>query len=207
MKQISLNEDQIQTLKTQCHNIEDLIQQLESDQSIQGHVICQFVINGIKLSDSDELRMKSFQITDLSSITLLLDKPENLLKEIIQNWKNEIPKIIAHADGLASLIREKGIDNQISSFIQLVESCQLLVQSLMSLSHVIDTQKVFETGQWFLSEKMLAEAVGETLEGFSQKDSKNLADIIEYDLANSLVYWLEIFEKLDQYNESEISLI
>jgi hypothetical protein len=206
MKQISLNSNQISCLKNSCENIEELIKQIEVDQLREGNVVCQFVINGIKLSDADEIRMKSLNISDLESVTLLIAKPENLLREIIQNWKNEIPKIIAHADGLSSLIRERGMESQISSFIQLIESCQLLVQSLISLSNVIDTQKIFETGQWFLSERLLADAIGETLNVFDQKDSTTLADVIEYDLANSLVNWLEIFEILEKHNEFELSV-
>lgn len=206
MKQLSLTADQINELKNTCSNIETLIQTIEADQQADGNVVCQFVINGIRLSDSDETRMKAFNISDLNSVTLLLDKPDNLLKEIIHNWQNEIPKIVAHADGLSNLIRDRGVESQITSFIQLVESCQLLVQSLISLSNVIDTQRIFDTGQWYISEKILAEAVGETLKVFDQRDSKTLADVIEYDLANALVNWLEIFEILDQYNESESSL-
>jgi len=206
MKQVSLETQQINLLKLKCKNIEELIHQVELDQQSDGNVICQFVINGIKLSDEDESRMKLLNISDLKTVTLLLDRPENILREIIQNWRNEIPKIISHADGLSSVIRERGIESQITSFIQLIESSQLLVQSLISLSNVIDTQKIFETGQWHLSEKLLAEAVGDTLKVFEKRDSKILADVIEYDLANSLVNWLEIFEMLEHHNASEHSI-
>jgi hypothetical protein len=206
MKPISLTSAQVLSLKNSCKNIEELIKQVEIDQQKEGYVVCQFIINGIKLSDTDEIRMKSLNISDLESVTLLVAKPETLLREIIQNWKNEIPKIIAHADGLSSLIRERGIESQIHSFIQLIESCQLLVQSLISLSNVMDTQKIFETGQWYINEKLLAEAIGETLKVFDQRDSKILADVIEYDLANSLFSWLEIFEILEQHNEFALSV-
>jgi hypothetical protein len=69
---------------------------------------------------------------------------------------------------------------------------------------VIDTQKIFETGQWYLSENLLAKAVGETLKIFDQKDSKTLADVIEYDLANALMNWLEIFDILVKHHEPKI---
>lgn len=204
MKELVLTRSQVEELKASCRTIEELIKQIEMNQQKDGNVICQFVINGIRLSDQDEVRMRCLNIRDLETVSLFLDKPENLLHEIIQNWRQEIPKIIAHADGLSSLIRERGVETQISSFIQLIESCQLLVQSLISISNVIDTQKIFETGQWYLSENLLAEAVGETLKIFDQKDSKTLADVIEYDLANALMNWLEIFDILVKHHEPKI---
>lgn len=202
MKQLDLTSEQIHSLRSTCKTIEELLLQVEQDQQAAGNVVCQFVINGIKLSESDENRMKNLSTNDLESLSVFFEKPENLLIEIIQNWRNEIPKIVDHADQLSAQIREQGVENHLTSFIQLVESCQLLVQSLMSLSNVIDTHKLFDTGQWFLCEKMLAEAVGETLRTFDQRETRILSDVIEYDLANALVSWIEIFNLLEQVIQS-----
>jgi len=205
MKELTLTRSQVEELKSKCRTIEELIKNLEINQQSEGNVVCQFVINGIKLTDRDEVRMRNLNIKDLESVTLLLEKPDNLILEIVKNWQEEIPKIITYADGLSSLVRERGVESQIASFIQLIESCQLLVQSLISISNVIDTQKIFETGQWYISENLLAEAVGETLKVFDQRDSKILADVIEYDLANALMNWLEIFNILVKHHESEVA--
>lgn len=198
MKTHNFNSEEIENFKYGCNNLEDFLARIDKKQQENGYVVCQFVINGIKISEADEQRMKSFSLKDIHSLTLFFEEPNQLLIEIVQNWKDEIPKIIENADQLAGTIRTSGVENQIGSFIQLVESCQLLVQSLLSLSHVIDTHGLFDTGQWIIGEQMLAEAVGQTLKSFDARDTKALADIIEYDLANTLMTWIEIFNLLDK---------
>lgn len=204
MKQISLSEIELSNLRQSCHTIQDLLQEVERHQQLNGQVVCQFIINGMRMSEDDEVRMKSLSVKDLKSLTVHFDNPDNLLVEIIHNWKLELPKMIEHADQLSQRIQKHGIENHISSFIQLVESCQLFVQSLMSLANVINTHHHFPNGQWILAEQQLSTAVGEALATFDKKETRTLADVIEYDLANALVSWIEIFELLASSYHKEV---
>jgi hypothetical protein len=204
MKQISLSEFELDTLRQSCQTIDDLLVEVERHQQLDGQVVCQFIINGMRMSEDDELRMKSLSVKDLESLTVHFDNPDNLLVEIIHNWKLELPKMIEHADQLSQQISNHGIENHIASFIQLVESCQLFVQSLMSLSNVINTHHHFPSGQWMLAEQQLSTAVGEALSTFDKKETRTLADVIEYDLANALVSWIEIFELLATTYKKEV---
>ncbi len=196
MKQHDYSASEISQLKSKCQTVGDLVKAVEDEYQNKGYVICQFVINDMKLSESDEHRLQDINTVELEKIKIFYENPDHLLHEIINNWREEIPQIIIKTDQLATKINSDGFENNLVDFIQVIESCQMLVQSLISLHVVLTPMNLIEVPSWNINEQQLASAVGQALSAAESKNSDLLSEIIEYDLANSLQSWAELFDKI-----------
>lgn len=160
----------------------------------KGEVICQFRINGMNLSEADEGRLAQATLGEVVTIEVDSERPADLLQAVLQNWVTELPTLITNADQLSQEIRFEGIEGKLSSFVNLVDSCQFLVDSLVTLEGVVQTQSWTQSEQWIENEKLTARAIGEALAAFEKKDFNLLSEVVEYDLGHSLQVWLDLLK-------------
>lgn len=186
------NADLILTEFPSLTNLSELFGALEQKTLSVGHVICQFRVNGMNFSESDEKKAQEMAIRDIEFLEILVDTPMNLLASVIQNWIEDLPRLVERADQLAAGIREKGLEANYTPFVRLIDDCQFLTDSLLSIRTFPIAAEAVGRPEWEDAEKATAKAVGESLQAFEKKDSNWLADVIEYDLANCLQNWHEL---------------
>ncbi len=163
----------------------------------QGQVICQFRINGMQLSEAEEAKAKFVTIQEIELVEILVDTPTNLLEAVIINWIDELPAMIEKTDNVAETFRQDGFQIQYTPFVRLVDSCQFLIDSLLSIQSLRGQDKTVGSADWRKLEAATVKAIGESLAAFEKKDANWLADVLEYDLANSLQSWYELLKKID----------
>ena len=186
----------------QAEDLGQLIKALENEFSQRGEVICHFTLNGMSLSEADEKRLAGIGLHDIEFLEVQSESPKALMFGILENWGLELPKLIENAENLARSIKFEGIEGKLRSFVDLLDSCQFLMDSLRSLESVVtDTPHGLET--WLAAEKVTATAIGETLKAFEKKDFVLLADVLEYDLPHSLQVWLDQILTLNQKLRAE----
>lgn len=175
-------------------SLNELIGALEKEAESKGEVICQVLINDMALTEGDEQRLAAIPLSDIHKLEIRSERPAQLLFDILLNWEQELPKMIAKSDELATRLRNEGREAVYTPFVQLVDSCQFLIESLMSLDAVVETGRYLSPEVWTASEKVMAESVGQTLDAFEQNNDAILADVIEYDLANALQSWFDLLK-------------
>ncbi len=186
------NTDDIQGFFPGLSNLSELFAAIEQKTLADGHVVCQFRVNGMNFSENDEKRAQEMVIGDIEHVEILVDTPMNLLASVILNWIEDLPRMIQRADLLASGIRDEGLQAQYTPFVRLIDDCQFLTDSLLSIRTFPVAAQTVGQPEWEEAEKETAKAVGESLKAFEKKDSNWLADVIEYDIANSLQKWHEL---------------
>lgn len=179
-----------------CRSMADLFRAVEKETEKSGRVVCQFRINGVNFTEADEKRIESYGMEDVRIVEVLVDTPENLLNSVILNWIEELPRMVTQADKIASSLREEGFDVHYTPMVRLIDSCQFLNESLVSIRTFTVVQEQMRPEDWTQCEKMMTKAVSETVEAFEKRDSNWMADVIEYDLANSLQRWSDILRDL-----------
>jgi len=197
MKTTNLGKSEIQQTYFDCENLRDLMLAIESRMQESGEVVCQYVLNGMVLQEADEARMSGIGIEEIKNLEVRTEKPTALLFEILKNWELEIPRIIEQTDGLAKSMRADGPEGHYTAFVNLIDSCQFLIESLVSMDSVIETQFFLSRQDWSISEKQMSQAIHQALQSFEKRDFSMLGDILEYDLANSLQSWLDILVALN----------
>ena len=181
-----------------------LMSALEKEFTLRGHVICQFKLNGMNLTEADERRLAAIGVMEVESLEIDSESPQALMFGILDNWILELPKLIENAEALAKAIKFEGIEGKLKSFVELLDTCQFLMESLMSLERVV-SDKQFGLDSWLSAEKVTSEAIGQALAAFEKKDFVMLAEVLEYDLPHSLQVWSEQMIQLSQNMRLESS--
>lgn len=196
MKSTFLTRAQISKKHFDCANLSDLMKAVEDDMQTRGEVVCQYVLNGMHLEESDERRLSSTPVSDIDILEIRSEKPTALLFDILQNWEIEIPRVIGKTDELATQLRIKGPEGRYTGFVNLIDSCQFLIESLVSMDSVVDVGQFLSREEWTRCEYQMGEAIGQALLAFEKKDYPLLGDVLEYDLANSLQSWFDLLKSL-----------
>lgn len=172
-------------------SVGEIFKKLENEIYQQGQVVCQFQINGLSLDEDAEKRLAQADVQEVEELVLSCQTPANLLLGVVDNWVETIPGLLKASDQLATDIRFKGIEGHLNKLVELIDSCQMLVDSIISIDNVMSEHPRVQAEAWARSENLMAGAIGEVLHAFQRKDYVLLADILEYDLGHSLQSWLE----------------
>jgi len=181
----------------QAADLGQLMKALEQEFSKKGQVICQFKLNGMSLTEADEHRLANIGLGEVEIIEIDSESPDALMFGLLDNWTLELPKLIENAEALAKSIKFEGIEGKLKAFVELLDTCQFLMDSLMSLERVVSDfqsrqiQSPIGLEPWLMAEKVTADAIGEALKAFEKKDFVLLAEVLEYDLPHSLQVWLD----------------
>lgn len=172
--------------------------QIENELKNSKEVVCQFKVNGLALDEEGEKRLAAANLEEVQTLEVLSQKPTAILGDILKSWSEQIPAMIKQNDTLAAEIRFKGMDGQLKNLVELIDQCQLLVDSIMSIDTVFSDFPIVQSESWRTAQKHMAEGIGEALGAFQKKDYTWLADILEYDMGHSLQSWMELLESLKQ---------
>lgn len=175
---------------------------IENDLKKVGEVVCQFKVNGLTLDEASELRLAEALLGEVETLDVTSQRPSEILDGVLSNWCLQIPKMIEKNDQLSSDIRFKGIDGQLKALVALIDDCQLLVDSLISIDQVFPQLEIVRSGSWKTAQRQMAQAIGEALAAFQKKDFTQLADILEYDMGHSMQVWFDILTRLQASTEN-----
>ncbi|PWU14773.1 MAG: hypothetical protein C5B49_12665 [Bdellovibrio sp.] len=196
MKTYRYSGEELKNLYPERAHLGEVFKAVEDDSRTKGEFICQFRVNGMSLPEAEEKKADQMSLADVDFVEILADTPENLLTAVISNWVEDLPKLISRVDDLALALREKGLQTQYTPFVKAIDQCQFLIDSLISIRSFPIAADVVQSPKWDECERTTVQAVEESMQSFEKKDSNWLADVIEYDLANSLQNWLELMREL-----------
>lgn len=187
---------EVATQFSEAQTFGDLFRQIELELGKKNQVVCQFKINGLTLTEETEKRLREGNVHEIDLIEVLGQAPGDIMSGILENWCTEIPKMIDINDRLSQDLRFQGVEGRLKPFVSLIDSCQLLVDSLMSIDNLLTTAKTVQLEAWKKAEELTASSIGEALQAFQKKDFTLLADVLEYDLGHSLQSWQELLGQL-----------
>lgn len=174
----------------------ELFRQVEIELGKKNQVVCQFKINGLALTEETERRLKDGSVADIDLLEVKAETSTALMNGILENWCVEIPKMIDINDRLAQDFRFQGVEGRMKAFVSLIDSCQLLVDSVMTIDNLLVSTQTVQAETWKNTERNMATSIGEALQAFQKKDYTLLADVLEYDLGHSLQSWQELLGQL-----------
>jgi hypothetical protein len=178
--------------------LEVAFRHIEAELKAVNEVVCQFKVNGMALDEQAEKTLAASPLAEIDLIEVTSERPNILLNEVLKNWIEQIPNMIQRNDTLSSDFRFKGLEGQMKSLVDLIDDCQLLIESLLSIQSVFSDMADVQSEQWLGAQSKMSAAVGEVLSAFQNKNGTLLADILEYDMGHSLQLWLDTLIKLRQ---------
>lgn len=196
MNSLSLSHNQILSEYKSCHSLGELFKKLETELFEKGQVICQFRVNGMNLTEDDEKRLADSPLGEVEILEIGFQSPEILIGGALESWCRDLPFLVQHADEMSSLFRFNKMAGNLKEFVQLIDECQMLVDSLIAISSLMSRHPLVSGECWKKNEALTAQAIGEALQSFEKKDFTRLADTLEYDIGHSLQTWLEILTEV-----------
>jgi hypothetical protein len=202
MNKIELLRSDIEANYGNAHNLGDLISLVEKEMQSSGRVVCRYHINGLSLDEKTEVEFADMNVTEINTFLIESETPSGLLMGVLDNWINELPVVIKRADELSNEIKFKGIEGNLKSFVDLIDTVQFLIDSLLSLQKIINYPE-FKSEAWVKNEILTAKTTGDALQAFETKDFVLLSEILEYDLGHVLQNWQELLQSMQNTMKEE----
>lgn len=199
-----ITQKEIRDSYSAAENLKDLILLLEQQAQSKDCVICRMWLNDMSLSESDEKRFAETNVSEIKSFKYELQRPIDLLNAVVENWTNQLPLMLEINDSLSFILRERGVEGHLSDFVNLIDSCQFLVESLISIRTLSTQNKTVASQKWTENEQFMSKAIQEALQAFEKKDFVLLADVLEYDLGQALQVWAELLRDTGTIDNADL---
>lgn len=171
---------------------------IENDLRATNQVVCRYVVNGLEISEADEVRFQSVSLEQIETLEYLTDHRENLITSVLSGWIKVLPEMMQQTEDLSQKIRAQGIKGHLRSVSDLVENFQFLIDSVMSVRNLAGDQFLVNCPvDWSKSELQSKKTILETFETLKRKEFVLLADVLEYDLNNLLQMWMENLQRIE----------
>lgn len=183
-----------------CGNLREVIGQIEGRARGRGRVVCGISVNGMRLSEQDELRLANTELKDIEFIEVETEDPAHLVRSTLDSQLALINEIERVGLACAEAFRRPDLSQAEALLLSLLDGCRWLTDSLMALRGAESWWASSETdlSQWNEAENDFRRVTKEVLGAVETKDLILLADLLEYDLANSLGRWRDQIKILQE---------
>lgn len=172
---------------------------IEQDLRATNQVVCQFIVNGLEISESQEARFAQVKLDEVETLEYLTENGRDITGVVLDGWIKALPELIAKTELLAKRMRAQGFSGLLKPIHDLVQNCEFLIDSTINLKIAMGDQFFKSSpGSWQKIEEQSKKAVTEALQAIENKDFVLLADVLEYDLNNVLQTWLEHLQGLEK---------
>lgn len=183
-----------------------VFQDIENDLKAVNQVVCRYIVNGMELDESEESKFSAVSLQDIQTLEYLAENSANLVETVLKGWIDALPELIERTENLAQKMRVQGLSGQLKHIHDLVENCEILIDSIIPLKGMVGDQFLVSSPvDWSTAELLSKKTMQEALRALQDKDFVLLADVIEYDLNNVLQIWLDSLKVLEKTIHGESS--
>ena len=177
-----------------CSSLKDLVEQIETQVRSKGRVVCSVAVNGLRLNEADELRLGATLKQDIDFIEVETERPDHLLQSTVVSQIELMQEIDRVAQAAAEAFRQLNLSRAHEFLISLLDGCRWFTDSLVALRDVVSSLgKVdIDAEEWRKAETDLHSVLSQVLAAVESSDRILLADLLEYELANSLEKWRKL---------------
>lgn len=177
--------------------LEKVFGDIERDLRSENRVVCQYIVNGFELAQEDEGHFSQYHLSDVETLEYLSENSRDLLDGVIRGWIEALPEMIQFAEAISRRMRAEGIKPVAQVTRELVQNCEVLIQSIYTIRSALGSQIQQDPIVWSKSEDESKRAILEAILALEKQDFVQLADVIEYDLSHSLQTWKEHLLELE----------
>lgn len=179
--------------------LKEVFGDIEKDVQAEKQVVCRFIVNNYEFDEKAEKKFELMDLTEVETLEFWTDEIANLLPNIIQAWKLALPELMSHCDEIASEIRFNGFKGHYLAINRLIENCEFLVLSLISLKQTLGEEVIAQFMDWQETQDQMQHLVTEAYGAIEKKDFVLLADVLEFDLGHNLGQWLNFLNFAEKY--------
>jgi hypothetical protein len=209
MKVTTWHHNDLRSEFPESKNLKELMSAINKKLWIEECVICEVKLNNIELNEEVEIEKASLPVSQILCIEVMAQTLPELITDSVATHIKFIPRIKAAAIECSEEFRSQNLPLGKASLVDVLESCQWMTEALSHLKESIKQWDGFmEFGpDWGEKETQYSTVVNELVHAYQSSDVQLLADVLEYELANSLDGWVEVFEKIQRRIEDPESTL
>ncbi len=169
---------------------------IESDLKKSNQVVCQYIVNGKELVESEEQGYFEMNLSQVITLEYLSENINELLVDVLQSWIEAFPEMIQNTELISKQIRFSGVQSAFKKIEVLIENYEYLISSVISIKNLMGDSAAAGLARLSEAELKTKTMLEEALTAVEKKDFVCLADIIEYELITSLQNWEKLLVNL-----------
>lgn len=177
--------------------ISEIFTWLETDFMMQSKLVCQFIINGRELTESDEIDWAAKPLDIVQDIQVKVQDERDLVGDVVGAWLDALPEIVGFIESIAKQTTEGTKTFNVKEILKLVHQQETFVSSLMSLKAPLKRYGL-EIQDWDSAEKTLHDYVMQCVKHLENKNFVQLIETLEYDGTNALEQWRLILSTMKE---------
>lgn len=176
-----------------CATLKEIITRIETDFSTRGEVICEIRVNGVLLSEDDEVQYAASSAAEIRDLAVRSNKPADLIIDAMASASAFLPDLEKSCLKTSEMFRGADLGAAQTSFHECLEGCQWLVDTLMHVRGAASgiEKPMSQPERWYEAEKVIGRVIRELSEAYSRHDFVLVADLLEYELTGALLVWKE----------------
>lgn len=189
MQRFKIDGHELAKFYSQTTKLSQVFSDIEMDLKSQNRVVCQYIINGNKVDEDDEVAFSDWELSQVHTLEYLSAGVSHLVEDVIRTWIRALPEFIQQIDKLAGSLRFEASKKSRSTVLEMIENCEYLVDSLIPIKSLMGDSIAAGLSSMVSAEEQTRKALVEAISALEKKDFVLLADIIEYELATALQSW------------------
>lgn len=155
-------------------------------------------MNGQRLDDSDESRLAGTLKADIDFIEIETESPSQLLISTLNGQLDLIEEIDRVAQLASQNYRKNDMQQAHEQLLSVFDACRWLTDALVAVRGAPAWLPDFKINEdlWISSQASFFKVTNEMMSALEKSDFILLADLLEYELANSLAEWRELLREL-----------
>jgi hypothetical protein len=196
MKSLTWSSAEIGNLYSTCQSLSEVISSIESDCAKRGEVVCEININGMVLTEEQELKFAKSDVEEIKQLTIKVSGLGDLLDDSLVAIWQYIPEMARISLSASDKFRKDELEQGCASLSSIIQGSSWLVDMFTQLrSNRIIALKGLSEEQWSRNEVTLLDVTKQMSQALERKDYVLLADVLEYDWITVLQDWLTLLRQ------------
>lgn len=183
MEVITLSKQALHEDFSACKDLASFIGEIESQLHRVSKVLCKIKVNGLLLTEEDEIRLATTRLSEIDFVELECRDESHLLEDAARDLEAWVVEFKAVLVAQSDKIRKEGAISAYD-FSQVVKNMSWLVQAIQAIkAHCAETES------WVAVEGQMSRAVLELESAYKSQDQILIADVMEYEIFSALDQW------------------
>jgi len=137
MDRFKINGNKLVDFYNQETTLQQVFKDIESDLKQANKVVCQYIVNGIELGESDEVDFSKMKLDEVQTLEYLSEDIHELLVDVIEGWIEAFPEMIQNTEKVSKQIRFSGVKSAFKNIEVLIENYEFLISSIISIKTLL----------------------------------------------------------------------
>jgi hypothetical protein len=191
------DKSEIQDQFSHCPTLKEIIGAVEKAAESLGRVVCSISINGSRLTEREEGVLAHTLREDIDVIEVAIEAPSQLVADTLVSLRVGMLQIRDRGIEISEEFRKGVFSSAQRGFCTVMEQTQYTMDALRALKPRLRVSSSDGAQTWQAAEQQSQAMIAELMQAYSDKDYVLVADVLEYELYNSMEAWIKALDTCD----------